>query len=197
MTSFWNPKLARRNIKERFESGGVAVADQVSTANWQVTGGPCRGRTIEPHYFPLGQDDVHLFDFHVFPQYRGQGMNPYPGHPYPLQIWQPRGRVVRLSKPQSGTEPQLSSLGKLHFDRLGFARKLTLFGRTIVCWGKNTACGSAGLHPGISRTRTVKTHGSASALQYYYSNTYLVTTVRLIVTFLSIETSACCANLPV
>ena len=36
-----------------------------------------QGDTIEPHYFPLAQDDVHLFDFHVFPQYRGQGLNPF------------------------------------------------------------------------------------------------------------------------
>ena len=73
MTSFWNPKLAHRNIKERFDKGAslwlIKFEDRLAGYGWTL-----QGRTIEPHYFPLGQDDVHLFDFHVFPKYRGRGL---------------------------------------------------------------------------------------------------------------------------
>ena len=76
MISFWNPKLAHQNMKERFGLGAslwlIKSRDKLAGYGWTLQGG-----TVEPHYFSLGQDDVHLFDFHVFPQYRGQGMNPF------------------------------------------------------------------------------------------------------------------------
>src|ERR1700756_3330029 len=71
MTSFWNPELAHRNIKERFAKGAwlwlIKSGDNLSGYGWTL-----RGLTIEPYYFPLAPEDVHFFDFHVFPQYRGQ-----------------------------------------------------------------------------------------------------------------------------
>ena len=76
ITGFWNAKLANRNIRERFEKGAslwlLECDDQLAGYGWTLRGG-----TIEPYYFPLAQDDVHLFDFHVFPHYRGRGMNRY------------------------------------------------------------------------------------------------------------------------
>ena len=54
ITSFWNPKLARRNIEERFELGAsvwlIKVEDNLAGYGWTL-----QGRTVEPHYFPLGK----------------------------------------------------------------------------------------------------------------------------------------------
>src|SRR5208283_5226096 len=59
MTSFWNPKLAHRNIKERFDVGAslwlIRFEGKLVGYGWTL-----RGRTIEPHYFPLGHDDVQF-----------------------------------------------------------------------------------------------------------------------------------------
>ena len=75
MTSFWNPELASRNLKQRFELGAslwlIRSNGRLAGYGWTLKGG-----TVEPHYFPLGADDVHLFDFHVFTEYRGRGLNP-------------------------------------------------------------------------------------------------------------------------
>jgi ribosomal protein S18 acetylase RimI-like enzyme len=132
ITSFWNPRLARRNMKERFGKGAslwmIKSHGRLAGYGWTL-----QGHTIEPHYFPLGRDDAHLFDFHVFPEYRGQGMNPF-------LVGEILGRLARegasraLIEAAEWNQAQLSSLSKTPFRRLGLARKLTIFNRTIVCW---------------------------------------------------------------
>ena len=101
MTSFWNPKLAHGTSIERFETGAslwlIKSADKLAGYGWTL-----QGRTIEPYYFPLGKDDVHLFDFHVFPQYRGQGNKPVPDRSYPCVVWPQRAAVEPLLRQQSG-----------------------------------------------------------------------------------------------
>jgi ribosomal protein S18 acetylase RimI-like enzyme len=132
MTSFWNPKQARRNISERFEQGAslwlIKSEDNLAGYGWSL-----QGRTVEPYYFPLGKDDIHLFDFHVFPQYRGRGINP-------LLV----AHILRNGPTTCGgrafieaaewNEAQLSSLRKTPFRQLGLARSFTIFGRTFVSW---------------------------------------------------------------
>jgi ribosomal protein S18 acetylase RimI-like enzyme len=134
MTSFWNPKLAHRNIKERFDLGAslwlIKSHDRLAGYGWTLQGG-----TVEPHYFPLGQDDVHLFDFHVFPEYRGRGMNPFlVTHILESLATARAGRA--FIDTLEWNQAELSSLTKTPFRCLGRARKLTIFGRTIVCWDK-------------------------------------------------------------
>jgi ribosomal protein S18 acetylase RimI-like enzyme len=135
MTSFWNPKEAHRNIRERFEHGAslwlIKSGDKLAGYGWTL-----QGRTIEPYYFPLGQDDVHLFDFHVFPQYRGQGINPF-------LVTHILGNLATIGggrafiEAAEWNEAQLSSLRKTPFRRMGRARSFSVFGHTIVSWVEN------------------------------------------------------------
>jgi ribosomal protein S18 acetylase RimI-like enzyme len=137
MTSFWNPKQAHRNILERFDQGAslwlIKSGEKLAGYGWTL-----QGRTIEPHYFPLAQDDVHLFDFHVFPQYRGKGINPFlVTHILHSMTDECGGRA--FIEAAQWNEAQLSSLRKTPFRRLGWARKSAIFHRTIVCWAQNEA----------------------------------------------------------
>jgi ribosomal protein S18 acetylase RimI-like enzyme len=137
MTSFWNPKEAHRLIRERFEQGAslwmVKSGEKLAGYGWTLQAG-----TIEPHYFPLAQDDVHLFDFHVFPQFRGQGMNPFlVTHILHSIAGESGGRA--FIEAAEWNEAQLSSLQKTPFRRLGWARKSVIFHRTTVCWAQNEA----------------------------------------------------------
>jgi GNAT superfamily N-acetyltransferase len=132
ITSFWNPQLARRNMSLRFELGAslwlIKSDGHLAGYGWSL-----RGRTVEPHYFTLSQDDVHLFDFQVFPHYRGQGINPLlVGHILQNLALECRGRV--FIEAAEWNRPQLASLRKTPFRRLGLASKITLLRRTIVCW---------------------------------------------------------------
>jgi ribosomal protein S18 acetylase RimI-like enzyme len=137
ITSFWNPDLARRNINHRFELGAslwlIKFEDKLAGYGWTL-----RGRTVEPHYFRLGQDDVHLFDFHVFPQYRGRGLNPH------LVNHILRGVAAECQRrafieAAEWNQAQLASLRRTPFRRLSSARKFTIFDHTIVCWARDEA----------------------------------------------------------
>ena len=137
MTSFWNPKLANRNIKERFDLGAslwlIKSDNKLAGYGWTL-----QGNTVEAHYFRLGQDDAHLFDFHVFPAYRGRGLNPVLVT-HILQRLATSGAGRAFIEAAEWNKAQLLSLAKTPFRRLGSASKSTIFGRTIVCWAENQA----------------------------------------------------------
>jgi ribosomal protein S18 acetylase RimI-like enzyme len=132
--SFWNPKLAGRNIKQRFGQGAslwlIKFKGKLAGYGWTL-----QGQTVEPHYFRLGPDDVHLFDFHVFPQYRGRGLNPLlVNFILANQSAERRGRAY--IEAAEWNQAQLSSLRRTPFHRFGSARKFTILRRTIVRWSE-------------------------------------------------------------
>jgi GNAT superfamily N-acetyltransferase len=137
ITSFWNFKIANRNLRERFEKGAVLwlalCKDQLAGYGWTL-----RGRTIEPYFFPLAKDDVHLFDFHVFPDYRGRGVNPYlVNHILDRLAKDAAGRA--FIETAEWNYQQLSSLRKTRFRYLGMVSSLRLFGHSFVSWKRNRA----------------------------------------------------------
>ena len=135
ITSFWNPQLAERNIKERLELGAslwlIKFENKLAGYGWTL-----QGHTVKPHYFRLGPGDVHLFDFHVFPQYRGQGVNPLLVS-YILRSLAAEGQGRAFIEAAEWNQAQLASLRRTPFRRLGLARKFTLFRYTMVWWGEN------------------------------------------------------------
>ena len=135
ITSFWNPKLAKRNIKERFEHGAslwlIKSEGRLAGFGWSL-----QGQTVEPHYFRLGADDVHLFDFHVFPQYRGRGVNPLLVS-YILRSLTAECQGRAFIEAAEWNQAQLASLQRTPFHCLGSARKFTLFRQAMVFWGSN------------------------------------------------------------
>jgi ribosomal protein S18 acetylase RimI-like enzyme len=132
MTSFWNPDLAYRNIKERFARGAwlwvIKSGDDLAGYGWTM-----RALTIEPYYFPLASEDVHLFDFHVFPQYRGQGMNPLLVA-YILHSLARSGVSRAFIEVAEWNEAQLASLRKTPFHQLGRASSFTILGHKFTHW---------------------------------------------------------------
>lgn len=135
MTSFWNSKLARRNIDQRFGQGAVLwlIKSEGRLAGYGWT---LRGCTMEPHYFPLGQHDVHLFDFHVFAQYRGRGMNPFLVS-HILRSLAADGPGRAFIEAAEWNQAQLSSVGRTPFRCFGYARKWSIFHHTVVWWAGN------------------------------------------------------------
>jgi len=135
MTSFWNPKLASGNIRERFEKGAtlwmVECEGQLAGYGWTM-----QGQTIAPYYFPLGPDDVHLFDFHVLPSYRGRGINPCLVGQI-LDHLETNGAGRAFIEAAEWNNAQLSSLRKTQFRCLGLARSFTILGHTFVSWMRN------------------------------------------------------------
>lgn len=130
--NFWNPELSQRSFLDRFHQGAsiwlVWCDSSLAGYGWTIV-----GKTIEPHYHPFGANDVHLFDFLVFPEFRGRNINPSLVGCI-LQHLSSEGMSRAYIEVREWNKPQLQSLRKTPFQLLGVARKRSLFGRTIVQW---------------------------------------------------------------
>jgi hypothetical protein len=138
ITSFWNPKQARRNIKERFERGAslwlIKSGDRPAGYGWTL-----RGCTITPYYFPMGPNDVQLFDFYVFPKFRGRAMH-WLLTAHILQTLAAEGGARAFADTHEWNQAQLSSFKMTPLQRLGMVRSFEIFGHKFVHWvNKETA----------------------------------------------------------
>ena len=135
LTSFWNPKQAHRNIHERFEKGAslwlIRSGNILAGYSWTL-----RGRTIAEYYFPMAQDDVQLFDFYVFPKFRGRAILWFL-ITLILQSLREEGATRVFGDVAEWNQASLSFYKTIPFQRLGRARTLTIFGRTFVSWTEN------------------------------------------------------------
>jgi len=138
----WNPQVARKLIDQRFARGAslwlFKIEDAVAAYGWTLEGG-----TMETHFFPMGNEDVHLFDFFVMPQYRGRGINPaLVRHILAHLAAERKGRA--FIEAAEWNAAQLSSLRKTPFLRLGCARLLHAFGKPLVIWSRQKTLSEPG-----------------------------------------------------
>lgn len=138
MVSFWHPEQAHRNIKERFNRGAslwlIRSDETLAAYSWTI-----RGETIADYYFPMASDDVQLFDFYVFPEFRGRAI-----------LWFLITHILNTLKEEGANRvfgdvaewnrASLSFYKTLPFRRLGLARKFKVLGRPIVWWEAKNAC---------------------------------------------------------
>jgi hypothetical protein len=163
ITSLWNPKLAQQNMQERFGLGAslwlIKFEDQLAGYGWTL-----QGRTVEPHYFPLGERDVQFLDFHVFPKFRGRAMD-WVLMTHILHRLAAEGAVRAFGEAAEWNQASLSSFAMNSFRRLGSARKFTIVGRTIVWWARDHAAEQERKSKEASGAVTDRKRSSVSELQ--------------------------------
>lgn len=79
---------------------------------------------------------MQFLDFHVFPKYRGRAMDWFL-MTHILHELAAEGRARAFGEAAEWNQASLSSFAMTPFRRLGWAKKFTIFGRTMVCWEKN------------------------------------------------------------
>lgn len=135
MISFWSPKQALRDIEERMDRGATLwltkSGDRLAGYGWTI-----QGRPIAPYYFPMGPDDVQLFDFYVFPKFRGRAMHCLLTA-YILQTLAAEGGSRAFADTGEWNQAQLASFKMTPFRRLGFARSITILGRKFTSWSED------------------------------------------------------------
>lgn len=132
ITSFWNAELANRKIRERFEKGAslwlLESEDQLAGYGWTL-----QGQTIGSYYFPLGPADVQLFDFYVFPKFRGRALHwLLTGHI--LHTLATEGASRAFADTHEWNKAQLASFKMTPLLPLGFVKTYKIFGRDFTCW---------------------------------------------------------------
>ncbi len=127
-------KIVRYDVKERFGKGALLwlmkVDGTLAGYIWSIS-----GRTIRPHYFPLTDKDVSLFDNYIFEECRGQGINPQLIN-YVLDELQSEGLIRVFIETNKTNSSEIRSLAKTDFKIFGVARKYHAGKRRFVIWSK-------------------------------------------------------------
>jgi ribosomal protein S18 acetylase RimI-like enzyme len=136
MIAFWNPKLARRRMDERFTKGAsvwlIKSGERLAGYGWTL-----RGDAIAGYYFPMAENDVQFFDFHVFPKFRGRAIDWFL-MTYILHAVAADAGGRAFAEASEWNRASLSSLAMTPFHRLGYVREITCFGHTIVNWSHDS-----------------------------------------------------------
>lgn len=129
----WNPGEMKVLVRERFRIGAhlwiVRDASAIAAYGWTI-----RGRAVNPYFFPLLSTDVHLFDFFVFPEFRGRGINPKLVTEILKRLGEGGARRAYIESAAWNT-PQLRSLSKTQFEKVGQGRQFCKLGVTAIVWG--------------------------------------------------------------
>lgn len=161
MTNFWNPRQAHRNIRERFEKGAslwlIKLGDNLAGYSWTI-----RGRTIAQYYFPMAHDDVQLFDFYVFPKFRGRAILWFLIM-FILRSLRDEGAFRVFGDVAEWNHPSLSFYKTIPFRRLGAVRSLTIFGHTFMSWSEYKPVKQRGKHK-FQNTSIPETSGTEAKI---------------------------------
>jgi ribosomal protein S18 acetylase RimI-like enzyme len=123
------------DLAKRFARGSslwlIKSGEKLAGYGWTM-----EGHTIASYYFLLGEDDVQLFDFYVFPKFRGRAMH-WLLTAHILQTLAAEGRARAFADTAEWNQAQLSSFKMTPFRRLGLARSFRILGHTFVSWVEN------------------------------------------------------------
>ena len=132
LMNYLEPKILKFQIKERFELGAklwlLKKNNSCLGMIWTIA-----GRTIEPFYYLIDSQDVHLFNNEIFIPYRGQGFNPILIE-YVLFEMKLEGYVRAFIETNSRNIAEQRSLRKTAFVPVGKAIKLSVGKNNITVW---------------------------------------------------------------
>jgi hypothetical protein len=132
MIESWNPTIAERNITEQFEKGAllwlVICNEQLAGYGWTM-----QGKTIGRYYFPLGANDVQLFDVYIFPRCRGRALH-WLLTCHILSTLASAGRSRVYADTGEWNQAQLAAYTMTPFNILGMVRLYKIFGQVHTCW---------------------------------------------------------------
>jgi hypothetical protein len=120
MIEFWNPKLADLWL--------VQHENELAGFGWTL-----HGQAIATYYFPLGSDDVQLFDFYVFARFRGRAIHWLLTN-HILNELAAEGRTRAFADTGEWNDAQLASFTMTPFRPLGIVKTYKMFGQVLTCW---------------------------------------------------------------
>jgi len=127
-------RIIRYKLKNRFGKGAylwlMKVGGRAVGMVWTT-----RQKTLQPYYYPMSPNDVHVFDNEVFLDYRGRGINPFLIN-YVVFALKKEGLVRAYIETRVKNIPEIRSLAKTHFSNYASAIKLHIFGHNITFWFK-------------------------------------------------------------
>jgi len=131
-------KIFRYQMEERFSKGAllwlVKVDGMLAGCIWSIA-----RRTIQPHYFPMTDKDVHLFDNFIFEELRGRGINTVLIN-HVIDELKKKGLLRAFIETNITNKREIRSLAKTDFQKFGLGRKYHTRGYCVVIWSKISYC---------------------------------------------------------
>jgi hypothetical protein len=143
----WDERAAKQMTDERFKLGAKLWLAR-KESNLVAFGWTIHGKPVSSHFFRFTPTDVHLFDFVVFPEYRGKRINSDFLRAILSSLGQTGGRRAYIEC-LAWNAQQLRSLSRTPFKQVGVGRKIDFCGRTVVLWSRSAA-ESQNIAPGRS-----------------------------------------------
>ena len=128
----YSEELLQEYVQNRLDKGASlwCLGDEKDdmTYTWALT-----GRTMKPYYFPLVDEDLHLFDGFTFPPFRGRGLNAVLLD-HVLKHYRDEGSLRAYLETHEWNTSVMKLVPKNGFVRIGLARKKLRRGRCKVTW---------------------------------------------------------------
>jgi len=132
MINYWEDIMEMDRARERFEKGAILWIIK-SKADIAGFGWSIRGKMVSPYHLPITPNDVVLFDFFTFEEYRGHGF-------YALLLENIKGKmklegVSRVyGHSYEWNRSSIHGLEKGNMHKFIVTRKFHFWGRNITIW---------------------------------------------------------------
>jgi ribosomal protein S18 acetylase RimI-like enzyme len=128
---YQDENIVKEKIISRFKRGAelwtIQVSKQIAGFVWSI-----RGTTIKPYFFPLGPNDVHLFDNEIFPPFRGKGLNSILIDSVLLEL-KKKGILRAFIETRNWNIAEINSLSKTKLKIFGQVVTLNI-GKKVIIW---------------------------------------------------------------
>jgi ribosomal protein S18 acetylase RimI-like enzyme len=135
----YNRSERRKQIERQMGQGAVLWLakknKKIAGYGWSI-----QAKTVKPYFFPLGDDDYHLFDYYVSPEFRGQRINAFLVN-FILGALREQGGKRAFIETFLWNTAERRSLERTSFCKIGVGQKVVCCGRAVVFW---TECGKDG-----------------------------------------------------
>jgi hypothetical protein len=127
-----NRELGEYKFSTRFDKGAsvwfLKSGGEILGFIWSI-----RKKPVLPYFFPLSNNDVHLFDNEIFIDYRGKGLNGILVSHVLNGLREGGFHSAYIETAIWNTQEQ-KSLSKIKFEKIGLARKIVLWNKVYVIW---------------------------------------------------------------
>ena len=124
----------KQKILARIDKGAelwvLCIEDEIATSIWAFRGG-----FLKPFFFPIGHDEIVLFDAFTFTNFRGRALTKKLLRQM-LHAYEKEGVLAFYLSIKTWNVPSIKSVDKAGFKNIGKASKLDLLGKPLIFWHK-------------------------------------------------------------
>jgi len=129
-----NRSIDKYKLQYHFNKGAIfwiiKKDDDVLGFVWTI-----KGKTYTPYYFPIGPNDIQMFDAEIFTKFRGKSLSKHL-FIYMLKELSKQNIKNLYADTAIWNVPIQRTFSKINFIKIGIVRKFIIFNKTIAIWSE-------------------------------------------------------------